>query len=174
VDLRQSFSLKGAHTRAKRRVFLSYHHTREQTVVDEFIEEFSGEYEVFTDMSLERAAESDDVDYLAQVCREAIKGTSVTIVMIGKRTGERKFVDWEIYDTLKMKHCLVAISRPDLAAEDASLPDRLKDNWKSGYAKWYSYPENAAQLKRRIDEAFVADESNIDNTRPLMKRNRST
>jgi len=39
---------------AKRKVFISYHHAREQMVVDEFIEEFSGDYEVFTDSSLEQ------------------------------------------------------------------------------------------------------------------------
>jgi hypothetical protein len=158
----------------KRNVFISYHHGREQTVVDEFVEAFSEDYEVFTDSSLERAADSDDVDYLGQVCRDAIKGTSVTIVIIGKRTGDRKFVDWEIYDTLEMKHGLVGISRPDLAAADASLPERLKDNRKSGYAKWYRYPDTVSGLRAIIDEAFAADKSKIDNTRPLIVRNKSS
>src|SRR4051812_38342049 len=107
---------------AKRRVFISYHHAHEQDVADNFADNFSEDYEVFTDMSVERAADSDDVDYLAQVCRDSIKGTSVTIVMIGKRTGYRKFVDWEISDTLDMKHGLVAISRPGLDADEASVP----------------------------------------------------
>src|SRR4051794_8650593 len=98
----------------KRKIFVSYHHAREQSVVDDFVRKFTEDIDVFTDSSLERAAESDDVDYLAEVCRNAIKGTSVTIVMIGERTRNRKFVDWEIYDTLKMKHGLVAISRPYL------------------------------------------------------------
>lgn len=159
---------------SKRRVFISYHHAREQAVVDEFIETFSEDYEVFTDSSLERAAESDDVDYLAQVCREAIKGTSVTLVIIGRRTGERKFVDWEISDTLKMRHGLVGISKPNLADADACLPERLKDNWKSGYAKWYRYPNSAATLKEIIDEAFSAEESKIDNSRHLMIRNKTS
>lgn len=55
---------------AKRRVFISYHHAGEQTVVDNFVREFSDGYEVFTDQSVERAADSTDVDYLARVCRE--------------------------------------------------------------------------------------------------------
>jgi hypothetical protein len=158
---------------AKRRIFVSYHHAREQTVVDEFIEKFTGDYEVFTDMSVERAAESDDVDYLAQVCRDAIKGTSVTIVIIGRRTGERKFVDWEISDTLDLEHGLVGITRPGLAGTEATPPERLLDNKITGYAKWFRYPETATVLKSIIDEAYEADTSNIDNTRPLMKRNKS-
>jgi len=158
---------------AKRKVFISYHHMGEQSVVDSFIKTFSDDYEVFTDMSLDRAAESDDVDYLNQVCRDAIDGTSVTIVMIGMQTGCRKFVDWEIRYTLHCKHGLVAISRPGLADTEACLPDRLRDNIKSGYAKWYTYPTTAAGLKQIIDEAYAADTSKIDNSRVKVSRNSS-
>lgn len=134
---------------AKRKVCISYHHAGEQSVVDAFSKKFSDDYEVFADNSVDRAANSDDVDYLARVCREAIVGTSVTIVMIGKQTGCRKFVDWEIDYTLQCKHGLVAISAPGLADQDACLPDRLKDNLPngSGYAKWYTYPSDASSLK---------------------------
>ena len=157
----------------KRKVFISYHHKGEQKIVDEFIEKFSEDYEVFTDSSLSDAADSEDVEYLNQVCREAIQGTSVTIVMIGKQTGCRKFVDWEIRYTLYLEHGLVGISRPNLKDEDACVPKRLSDNRKSGYAKWYRYPTSAASLKRIIDEAYNADPKKIDNSRPKMKRSTS-
>jgi len=156
---------------AKRKVFVSYHHKGEQAAVDAFIRTFSDGYEVFTDRSLERASDSDNTEYLNQVCRDAIDGTSVTIVLIGKETGCRKFVDWEIRYTLHCKHGLVAISRPGLADADACLPDRLVDNRKTGYAKWYSYPTSAADLKSMIDEAYFADSSKIDNSREKMSRN---
>ena len=156
---------------AKRKVFISYHHEGEQGVVDKFVEKFSDDYEVFTDSSLSDAADSEDTEYLNQVCREAIKGTSVTIVMIGQQTGGRKFVDWEIRYTLHLEHGLVGISRPDL--EDACVPKRLSDNRTSGYAEWYKYPSSASSLKRMIDEAYNADVSKIDNSRPKMKRSTS-
>ncbi len=156
---------------AKRRVFISFHHANEQRVVNDFIKTYSDDYEVFTDGSLERAADSTDVDYLARVCRENIDGTSVTIVMIGTETGKRKFVDWEIHYTLDKKHGLVAISRPGLNDSDATLPSRLLDNRKSGYAKWYTYPTSAQSLKNMIDEAFNADKTKINNSRDKMKRN---
>lgn len=158
---------------AKRKVFISYHHKGEQAVVDAFSKTFGEDYEVFTDKSLERAADSDDAEYLNQVCRDTIEGTSVTIVMIGKQTGCRKFVDWEIRDTLFKKHGLVAISRPGLADSDACLPDRLKDNRKSEFAKWYTYPNSAASLKTLIDEAYNADKAKIDNSREKVSRNSS-
>ncbi len=156
---------------AKRRVFISYHHADEQKVVDAFSKTFSEDYEVFTDSSLDRASDSDNSEYLNKVCCDAIKGTSVTIVMIGKKTGCRKFVDWEIHYTLGCKHGLVGISRPALADSDASLPERLKDNMKSGYAKWYDCPSSAVVLKSIIDEAYAADAAKIDNRRLKMKRN---
>ena len=152
---------------AKRKVFISYHHDGEQSVVDDFRKEFSEDYDVFTDNSIDRAADSTDVDYLHRVCREAIDGTSVSIVIIGKQTGCRKFVDWEIRYTLECKHGLLAISRPGLADSDACLPERLKDNLKSGsgYAKWYTYPTTASGLKAMIDEAWLADSNNIKHDR---------
>ncbi len=88
----------------KRKVFVSYHHKGEQSVVEDFIETFSEDYEVFTAQSLDRASDSEDTEYLNQVCRDAIDGTSVTIVIMGKQTGCRKFVDWEIKHTLYKEH----------------------------------------------------------------------
>ena len=156
---------------AKRKVFISYHHANEQTVVDNFVNKYSDEYDVFTDSSIDRAADSDDTEYLARVCRESIEGTSVTIVMIGKKTGKRKFVDWEIRYTLEKEHGLVGISRPGLDSSDASVPARLTDNRNSGYAKWYTYPSTASGLKSMIDEAYDASVSKIDNSRPKKKQN---
>ena len=158
---------------AKRKVFVSYHHKGEQSVVDDFIETFSEDYEVFIDSSLDRAADSEDAEYLNQVCRDAIDGTSVTLVMIGKQTGCRKFVDWEIKHTLFREHGLVGISRARLEDSDACLPKRLEDNRKSGYAKWYAYPRSASALKTMIDEAYEADAKNIAPSREKMKRNSS-
>ncbi|HEY2954164.1 MAG TPA: TIR domain-containing protein [Candidatus Eisenbacteria bacterium] len=151
-------------------MFISYHHKGDQQVVDEFIEKFSEDYEVFTDSSLSDAADSEDAEYLNQVCRDAVDGTSVTIVMIGKQTGCRKFVDWEIRYTLHVEHGLVGISRPDLKDDQACVPKRLLDNRTSGYAKWYKYPSTAASLKSMIDEAYNADKAKINNSREKMKR----
>lgn len=158
---------------AKRRVFISFHHKGDQKVVDEFSKIFSDYYEIFTDKSLERAADSENTEYLNQVCRDAIDDTSVTIVMISEQTGCRKYVDWEIRHTLYKEHGLVAISRPDLDDSDGCLPKRLKDNLKSGtaYSKWYKYPNSASSLKSMIDEAYNADVNRIDNSRDKAQRN---
>ncbi len=158
---------------AKRRVFISYHHHGDQKAVDEFREHFANDLEVFTDSSLERAADSENVDYLTQVCRDAIKGTSVTIVMVGRQTGGRKFVDWEIHYTLYREHGLLGILVPGLNSNNAWVPDRLIDNLPSGsgYAEWYTYPSTGSQLRAMIDEAYDAKKSLIDNSRLRRKNN---
>lgn len=65
----------------------------------------------------------------------------------------------------------MAVSGPDLAGSDASLPERLRDNRKSEIAAWYRYPKNAASLKSMIDDAYNADTGKIDNRREKMARN---
>ena len=110
---------------ATRKVFISYHHLGEQAVVDKFTETFGEDCNVFSDQSADRAAGSEDPEDLSQVCREAVHGTSVTIVMIGEQTGCRKFVDCEIRHTLDREHGLVGISKPGHANSRACLPGRL-------------------------------------------------
>ena len=45
---------------------------------------------------------SNDADYIMQQIRERhLRTTTVTIVMIGKETWGRKFVDWEIAASLR-------------------------------------------------------------------------
>jgi hypothetical protein len=93
--------------------------------------------------------------------------------MVGKQTGGRKFVDWEIHYTLRREHGLLGITVPDLDPKDAWVPDRLQDNRPSGsgYSKWYKYPSSGAELKRWIDEAHDADKKLIDNSRSRRKSN---
>lgn len=158
----------------KPRVFIAYHHRGNQNALNRFRTDYCDDAAVFTDRSIQRAANSTEVSYLTRVCREAIDGTSVTLVMLGRWTGHRKFVDWEIHYTLAKQHGLVAISRPGLDDARASLPDRLLDNLTSGYAQWYDYPQSARELWSMLAEARSADKRLIDNTRPRMTRNRPT
>lgn len=155
----------------KRRVFISYHHANEQTLVNDFRRVFADQYEVFTDSSLERAADSENIDYLTRICREGIKGTSVTIVLVGSKTGLRKFVDWEIDYTLDCQHGLLGIASPYVADSSLCPPERLSDNVRSGYAQYHRYPADASSLLRMIENAASASSSLIANTRPRRQRN---
>jgi hypothetical protein len=160
----------------KRRVFVSYHHGGDQYAVDALVRQFADGFDVFTDRSIERAANSDNVDYLARVCREAIDGTSVTIVLLGQQTGCRKFVDWEIRYTLDCQHGLLGILRPGVSLTAACVPARFADNSYSAkegqrYAAWHEYPSSPLELQRWIEDAVVESKWKINNSRPEMSRN---
>jgi hypothetical protein len=160
----------------KRRVFVSYHHGGDQYAVDAFIRQFADGFEVFSDSSLERAADSDDVDYLARVCREGIDGTSTTIVILGQQTGCRKFVDWEIRHTLEREHGLLGILRPGVSLSAACVPPRLADNSYNApagreYAALHGYPNSPYELQRWIEEAVAAPKWKINNSRAKLARN---
>lgn len=161
----------------KRKVFISYHHHGDQPYYDHFTKTFGDAYDAFYDNSLERALDSDNTDYINQKIREEyIWGSSITIVLCGANTGKRKYVDWEIRSTLEYEHALLGIALPTITTSGSSLlvPDRLADNWQSGFAHWLSpYPQNPTQLQNAIEQAIQksSNKSLIRNDREKMKRN---
>src|SRR5688572_7832580 len=94
----------------KRKIFVSYHHRGDQAYYDAFSKIFCDTYELVTDNSLERAVDSDSVDYVMRRIRETcITGSSCTIVLVGPQTWGRKYVDWEIMATLDKCHGLIGV-----------------------------------------------------------------
>lgn len=131
--------------RIKRKVFVSYHHSGDQAYYDAFSKAFCDTYDVIMDNSLEREVDSDHVDYVMRRIRENyISGSSCTIVLIGKDTWGRKYVDWEIQATLEKEHGLVGVRLPTapVSAENkVTVPGRLHDNVVKGYALWKTSAE---------------------------------
>src|SRR5262249_26726190 len=85
----------------KHKIFVSYHHGGDQAYYNAFSKAFHDSYDVIYDNSLERQVDSDNVDYVRRRIQENyITGTSCTIVLVGKETWGRKYVDWEIEATL--------------------------------------------------------------------------
>lgn len=102
-----------ANQRIKRKVFVSYHHSGDQAYYDAFSKAFCDTYDVITDNSLEREVDSENVDYVMRRIRENyISGSSCTIVLVGKDTWGRKYVDWEIKATLEKEHGLIGVRLP--------------------------------------------------------------
>lgn len=163
-------------TTTRRKVFVSYHHGGDQTYYDEFSRLFHDQYEAVRDNSLERIIQSDDTDYVMRQIRERyITGTSCTIVLIGAKSHERKYLDWEIKATLDKFHGLVGIVLPTHATNPAGeiiVPDRFLDNHRSGYAVWAHWHElTVAGLTQLIDTAILKPISQINNSRPMRQRN---
>lgn len=107
-----------------------------------------------------------------------LKDSTVTIVLIGKCTWARRFVDWEVQASLRnpangYPNGLVAIKLWD---SYKTLPNRVKLNVDSGYSKFYKYPSNSKSLENIVEEAWEArfDKQNlIVNPRERFSNNRS-
>ena len=162
------------------KVFVSYHHKRDQGWCDLFRNTFSKDLRVFTDRSLSARVRSDDPEYVNRVIREdRIVGSSVTVVLCGPETWKRKYVDWEIRSTLHHEKGLLGIVLPT-ATRDAQgsrlIPDRLFDNWRSSFAhviEWTSDPEAVRGALREARRRARTSSNLIDNSRAKMARNLS-
>ena len=170
-----------------RKCFISYHHD-DQRYADEFVQTFDEKKGIFIARALgvmdQNIIDSTDTDYVMRRIREKyLTDSTVTIVLIGKCTWARRYVDWEIASTLRndpnnKRSGLVAITLPYMADKNKTLPPRLNDNVKSddsAYAKWYKYPTSASGLADIIEEAYGARDTKanrVDNTRALARSNR--
>lgn len=161
----------------RRRVFISYHHGRDQRYYDTFSGWFGETLQVFSDRSLDRARDSDNPDYIMRYIRENhLTGASTAIVLCGLETPRRKFVDWEIEAGLRQGMTLIGVKLPEVTVVNDSCekPARLQDNINSKYAIWTAW-ENLTQsvgnLITLIDEASARPKSRIDNSRQRRARN---
>ena len=138
----------------------------DKKAVDDFCNEFE---ETFIRRGIQMEEDiinSDNTDYVMQRIRQLyLQDSTVTIVLIGRCSWARKFVDWEVQSSLRKSQSgpppngLVAIQ---LWESYKILPNRVNLNVDSGYAKFYKYPSSTASLSRIIDEAFNARSEKVD------------
>lgn len=154
----------------RHKVFISYHHA-DQTEVDKFVNTFDKEKDVFIARGIgfemsDDIINSDDPDYVMRKIRELyLKDSTVTIVLVGKCTWARRYVDWEIQSSLRhgdstTPNGLLGIVLPSVKTNPLA-PNRLKLNLgegedSPGYAQWYYYPDTTQTLAKLIDLAFAA------------------
>ncbi|NRT80955.1 TIR domain-containing protein [Clostridium beijerinckii] len=173
----------------KHKVFISYHHN-DQEEVDEFIKTYSDEKNIFIARALgvnmsDDIINSNDTDYVMRRIRELyLNDSTVTIVMLGKCTWTRRYVDWEIQSSLRqgektIPNGLLGIKLPSYNKN--AYPDRLNMNLKQNdeqeecYARVIEYPSRKDTLRNAIEDAFQARtkrNSCIINPRERFKYNR--
>ncbi|WP_328434958.1 TIR domain-containing protein [Streptomyces sp. NBC_00425] len=161
-----------ADSATRHKCFLSYHAVDAMEVLD-FVNTFG---DFFTPRAIgvsedDPVIQSENNDYIMDRIREKyLADTTVTIVMIGKCTWARKFVDWEVYSTLRKDKVnrlsgLMAVQLPSGRASGAPLPARVNENVirengeDVGYARYYSYPASDASLRNWIHDAYLARQS---------------
>ena len=158
--------------------FISYHKD-DKDAVDEFCETFEGAFIRRGIVMEEEIVDSTDTDYvMGRIRKLYLQNSTVTIVLVGRCTWARRFVDWEVQSSLRKPRTgpppngLVAIQ---LWKSYKKLPNRVNLNVDSGYAKFYKYPKSSRGLSSIIDEAFNARtdlQGSIENPRKRFSNNR--
>lgn len=152
------------------KVFVSYHHSNDQKKAD-YLRTKYGDNNTLLDSSLDEAYEClTDDQILAEIRKNHLKDSTVTIVLIGSETANRKWIDWEIYASLRpygsrSLNGLLGIYLPTAG----ETPARLQDNIDSGYAVTMKWENISWQLQSKIDEAYKNREK-IDLLRNSRKR----
>ena len=170
----------------KRRVFIS-HYRGDRGEVDQFIDYFANREGVFTPYVL-GANDNDDFinssnpDYVMQQVRaKYLRDSTVTIVLMGRCTHSRRYVDWEIKSSVAqgqtLPNGLSGIILPSRGA-NAYLPDRFEANWQSGhancYARYWQYPSTSQILGNWIEDAYSSRTTRanlINNSQNMMSYN---
>lgn len=177
----------------RHKCFLSYHKA-DSREVDAFIDAFDHWHNVFTYRAVremdDNIVNSGNHDYVMRRIRELyLTDSTVTIVLLGRCTWARRYIDWEIESSLRndfnnKRSGLMAISLPSISHfpdRTMLLPPRFKDNWDvghngvDGYAKWYVYPDSPQSLESMIEDAYQARTTRthlIDNNRQYYTYNR--
>lgn len=183
----------------KHKVFISYHHKNDENYKIEFEKRFGN---IFINKSVQDGEYDDDLcdEYIKRLIRQdKISDCSVVVVLIGAETYKRKHVDWEIYAGISGKaggrSGLIGVVLPTYYSsaenshlaqnkyEPTTIPPRLQDNKKTGYAELYTWEyicqvnqSNRYNIETVIENAFKRkNDQNIktDNSREQFKNNRA-
>ena len=141
------------------KVFISYHHDNDQWYKNELIG-IGEQNAVFIDKSVDTGDISESLSDEAirrRIRDEYLRDSTVTIVLVGTETKQRKHIDWEIYSSMyhgpvNKKSGILAICLPSTGSSAVHAPhgDREKelfpdiDDWfsitsRSEYEKLYPY-----------------------------------
>jgi hypothetical protein len=172
----------------RHKVFVSYHHAADQAYKDRFVQLFS---QVVVDWSVRLGDIADGLatETIRQKIRdEWLRDATVTVVLVGRQTWQRKHVDWEIGSSLRNtsynpRSGLLGILLPTYPApqpgfyEPTTIPPRLADNLGAvnSFARIYPWTENPGEMQRWIHDAFVRrnQEPPPNNSRDSFRNNRS-
>lgn len=164
-----------------RNCFVSYHHGYDQEHIVKL-------RKIIRKMKVSDFSLKDDIGHLSdetiyKKIRKKMYNCSVTVILVGEKTGHRKWIDWEIWASLRSyKHPydsqksfksngLLAVFLP---CESYSIPDRLQDNIDSGYAVCMNWENLEKEFQQKVELAYINRnnaKSKIRNKREKIDRN---
>ena len=171
----------------RHKVFVSYHHALDEAYKTKF-EKFGSIFDVLVPGSVN----DGDIDSSlpAETIRQRIRDeflrdTSVTVVLIGAETWQRKHIDWEIGSSIRHteynpRSGLLGILLPTYPRADPTkynprtIPPRLYDNAKCEFAAIYNWSDNPTTVQDWIHQAYLRKGAKQpDNSRAPFGKNRT-
>ncbi|MFH1864329.1 MAG: TIR domain-containing protein [Candidatus Eisenbacteria bacterium] len=172
----------------RHKVFVSYHHALDESYKNIFELRFGNRVEAIVPGSV-KVGDIDPnlpTDTIRQKIRdEYLRDTSVTVVLIGAQTWQRKHIDWEIGSSIRdtktnPRSGLLGILLPAYPRADKSkynprtIPPRLHDNIECGFASIHNWSEDAETVQGWIHQAYIRKSmKEPDNSRASFGKNRS-
>lgn len=137
---------------ARHKVFISYHHANDQWAKDRLIE-LNEQYDIFIDCSVETGDIPDtwdDQHIRTEIRNNYLRDSTVTILLVGVETRNRKHIDWELYSSMfdglvNKKSGIVVIMLPSTGCTYSHTSHAGE--------KEYVFPKNAhwEKMKTRTD-----------------------
>lgn len=172
----------------RHKVFVSYHHFNDQVYWDAFERLFADG----RDILVSKSVQIGDIDpnlkvetIRHKIRDEYLRDSTVTVVLIGSQTWQRKHVDWEIGSSIRdtqfnPRSGLLGILLPTYSFPSPNkydpykIPPRLHYNIECGFAKIYLWNTNPVTVSNWIHEAFQRRNSvQPVNSYPSFVNNRS-
>lgn len=172
----------------RHKVFVSYHHALDENYKKIFELRFGNAFGAIVPGSVQVGDIDPNLptDTIRQKIRdEYLRDTSVTVVLIGAETWQRKHVDWEIGSSIRdtksnprsglLGILLPAYPRPSPGKYNPyTIPPRLNDNIQCGFASIHTWSEDAAAVQRWIHDAYLRKgRINPVNSRDFFGKNRT-
>lgn len=153
-------------SKVSHKCFISYHHA-DQQAVNQFIRDFDHNFDCFIARGLGEempgdVIQSTDTDYVMRRIRERfLSESTVTIVLLGRCTWARRYVDWELQASLRSgqyttPNGLLGIKLPTFGGFPPRFEQNLSSNWPAVdcYAHHMDYPSSTSDLVDSIEAAF--------------------
>ena len=159
-------------------MFISYHHDNDQYYKEQLLT-INNQNEVFIDRSVDTGDISDDLD--DQTIREKIRDeylrdSSVTILLVGTETKNRKHIDWEIYSSMidgkvNKKSGILVVNLPSTGSTDYTAAHQSEkpavypecQEWTS-IDEWAEYERRYPYVPARIIDNLLKNEAKVSVT----------
>jgi hypothetical protein len=172
----------------RHKVFVSYHHALDENYKIFFELRFGNAFGAIVPGSVQVGDINPNLsaETIRQKIRdEYLRDTSVTVVLIGAETWQRKHVDWEIGSSIRHTEYnprsgllgILLSTYPRSAPSKYNpytIPPRLHDNIACGFASIHNWSEDAATVQGWIHDAYLRKSCvNPNNSREPFGRNRT-